>query len=176
MWRLAIVAALALALSESPEAQSKAADATVIDGATNPELLPQWFIWQGALRNIHHRPPVGPGEPSLQDQLDLPLEVLNYLKGEAKGFVEDEARYVERLTALVATLRAEGKTTKDLFEVAKPLELEERWRILERADRINARLSAEQQLVLWQWIEQTVVRVNRVRVPRSQLQHFLKPR
>jgi hypothetical protein len=44
-------------------------EVVVIDGARNPELIPQWFIWEQALRTINRSRTLNPGEPSLDEQL-----------------------------------------------------------------------------------------------------------
>lgn len=157
-------------------AQRGPVDVTVIEGAKRPELIPQWYLWQETLRTVSRRPPPRPDEAALDQQIGLTGADMAVLKSAAAAAMKEEGEYVAKLTALVTQLRSQGKTTRQLFEAVRPLEIEQRWAVLAHGDKVNEKLSPDGRIALWSWIRVAVIEGAVIRVPNAELAHFRAPK
>jgi len=173
---MAMVIGIVLGLATYVTTQTGEPDTIVIVGATHPEQIPQWFIWQETFRSIHRRPAPRPGEPGLGELIPLASEELARVRHEASEAARDEAQLGERLKTRVDAWRAEGKPLTQVISASQLLEVEHRRRILERAERLMARLSEDGRRILRGWIDHAVIEGTVIRVPARSLADFRVPK
>jgi hypothetical protein len=143
-------------------------DVIEIDGAKNPELIPQWSAWGYAFRIFSG----GPRE--------LPTSVLTHVTPVEATLIMTEADGVQKVDATcqarqlkVVTERG-AKKIEDLAKEVRALNLECRWETLHARDRLLAGLSPEGQVALTAFVESTKAGTT-VSVPRKDLARFREP-
>jgi hypothetical protein len=139
-----------------------------IDGAKNPELIPQWNIWGFAFRVIAGGPKAIPSVVLIhltKDEADL-------LHREAEADQRNDEACQERVLRLVPLLSTpEAKTVN---EKTREINLDCRWQTLRARDRVLQSMTAEAQAALTNWVESNKTGM-RVSVPKSELDFFRQP-
>jgi hypothetical protein len=144
------------------------ADWIHIDGSKNPELIPEWSVWDTAFRVFHS---VG----------DLPTAVLNAATKEEAAAIQDAATEHGRITAeceerglkLIPLLGKE--TPRVINEKTQALNLDCRTRTLALVDRLLERLRPDARAALNQWVE-SQKKGMRASVPKRELEFYLRPK
>lgn len=172
---LALFAIVALAAPAAPGAEQKLPEGFVkIDGAKNPELLPEYMIWQNVFSGL-----------GTVKEKSIPLPV-GALKGTprdrerifeaATWHVEQAKQCIERQRRRVDMLRAQTKPKpQDIDAAQKEVILECRQEVLDRVASLLSQLSDEARLSLLEWAEESKSGMWAV-VPKSELEFFRKPR
>jgi hypothetical protein len=143
-------------------------DVIEIDGAKNPELIPQWSAWGYAFRIFSG----GPRE--------LPTSVLTHVTRAEATLIMKEADGVQKVDAtcqarhLKMMTERGAKKIEDLAQEVRALNLDCRWETLHARDRVLAGLSPEGQVALTAFVESTKTGT-RVSVPRKDLTRFREP-
>ena len=123
----------------------------VIDGSKNPELFPEWFIWQqtfialdrdGSNARIPVHVELGVSETEAQ-----------YLMTEVKGFQDLQAILAKQIREARSTLTAQNKPEGQIRDAIQAHELEYRYKLLEARQRIYEKLSPESMVGLRGWID-----------------------
>lgn len=139
-----------------------------IDGSKNPELIPEWSIWQRGLQ-------------ILARSSALPTTILQQFTSEESALLKKETaeelardaacqRRVLKLAPLLAMEKA-----RILDEKTKVIQLDCRQQTLDARDRLLARISPGAQVALAEWIE-ALKAGTRVSIPKKELAHYLQPR
>ncbi len=139
-----------------------------IDGAKNPELIPEWNVWKHAFMVFA----VGS---------DLPTDVIKHLSKEEAAAVraaaaqhqKDKAACEQRglkLQALVAT-----ESASVINRRTEEINLDCRWQTLRLRDHLLESLGPEGQAALRQWVEGLKAGIH-VSVPKAELDFYLKPK
>jgi hypothetical protein len=176
MKRLQIGAVLAclFASAVGVRAQEKAATADeiiTIDGAKNPELIPNWAAWLESFRFMSL-----PAKP----EVPIPSTIYAVTSPEQRALVRKEALFViaqetelgQRVLKLQEGLTAENLA--DRTEQVNALELKRRQAALDARDRLLVALPPEAQAALREFVERTR-RGYQVRTLKSKLQQFMLP-
>jgi hypothetical protein len=136
-----------------------------IDGSKNPELIPEWFVWETFFRHLHQAGTIpsalnlAPGETRL-----LQMQVEQYGKSS-----EECQKEIANLRPLVGVV-ANGIVN----EKQRAIQLGCRRRSLDIRDRLLARVGAEAVTALTTWVE-TVKNGIQISVPKRELDHFRQP-
>ena len=139
-----------------------------IDGSKNPELIPEWSVWDTAFRTF-------------QTVGDLPTAVISTTTKEEAGLIQEAANEHRRFTAECEDLGMKlipllGKATARVInEKTQALNLQCRVRTLELRDRLLNRLRADARVALTQWVE-SQKKGMRASVPKRELDFYLRPK
>ena len=145
-----------------------ASEMVLIDGAKNPEMIPQWHIWGFAFRVIAGGPKAIPSVVLIhltKDEADL----LHREAGNDQKTDEACQERVMRLVPLLSTPEA-----KSVNEKTRQINLDCRWQTLRARDRVLEGMTAEAQTALTNWVESNKTGM-RVSVPKSELDFFRQP-
>lgn len=138
-----------------------------IDGSRNPELIPQWSIWQRGLQILAR------GRALTTVILErFTREDIEILKHESAEELKRDGVCQQRVLKLAPLLASEPARVLD--GKTKAIQLECRQDTLEARDRLLARLAPDAQIALTEWIE-ALKAGTRVSVPKQELAHYLKP-
>ena len=139
-----------------------------IDGARNPELIPQWSVWGYVFRVIAG----GPGE--------LPSSVYPVVSKQETALVIKEAEAMQKIDAgcqaravkAAALLGAESMASVDAK--IRAISLDCRWETLHARDRVLAALNPAGATALAAFAESTKSGTS-ISVPKKDLARYLEP-
>jgi hypothetical protein len=139
-----------------------------IDGGKNPELIPEWSVWDTAFRMF-----VTVG--------NLPTAVLQMLTKEETAAIQAAANQHAKITAecearglkLIPLLGKE--TARAINEKTQALNLDCRKQTLSLRDGALESLRADARVALTQWVEE-LKKGMRASVPKAELDFYLQPR
>lgn len=137
-----------------------------IDGSKNPELVPEWYVWETFFRQLHKTGTV-PSALSLStsETRSLQMEVEQYSKSDLECQKE-----IESLRPLV------GKTANsEVNQRQRAIQLECRHRTLDIREHLLDALRPETSLVVMVWVENLKNGIE-ISVPKRELAHFRQPR
>lgn len=139
-----------------------------IDGAKNPELIPEWSAWQFAFNNV-----VVVGQ--------LPTAVSQHVSKEEAAVILDAAREQKKnradceARALKLMPLLETETAAEINRRTEALNLECRSYTLRLRDRVLESLGPDGRAALRDWVESTKATIQ-VSVPKKELDFYLKPK
>jgi hypothetical protein len=145
-----------------------ASDMVEIDGAKNPEMIPQWSAWGFAFRVIAGGPNMLP--PALQQGLSK--EEAAIVVGEALENQKRDAACQERLREIEPSLPGGKAAAIDRRQAE--MQIECRWQTLHARDRLLERLSPEGRAVLIAYVESTKAGTT-VTISSRELAHYRQP-
>ena len=158
---------ITLTVQAPPSAPSqKPTDVMHIEGRKNPELIPEWSVWQDALRII------------AGGSRQLPSHVLEHTTKQEEAFILREAdqqpkRDADCKTRLLA-LKPDSENPSTLIQRSQAIKLQCRWGALHARDRILAALSPAVRTALLEFVE-SVRAATTVDILRRDLAFFLQP-
>jgi hypothetical protein len=157
---------VSLTLAEMSPLPQKPAEAMHIDGRKNPELIPDWTVWESALKII------------AGGSKQLPSNVLKYTTSQEEALIMREAeqqpkRYAD-CKARILALKPDSDKPEALPATIEAIRLEYRWAILRSRDRILAAVSPEVRTELLIFIDH-VRSVTTVDILKRDLDFFLQP-
>jgi len=167
MTRSALVILISLVIPVPAGAlPQKPADVMHIDGKKNPELIPEWSVWEDALRVI------------AGGSRQLPSLVLEHTTKEEEALILREAdqqpkRDGECKTRLLALKPDSGKPDT-LVQRSQAIRLQCRWGALQARDRILAAISPAARTALMEFVE-SVRAATKVDILKRDLAFFLQP-
>ena len=137
-----------------------------IDGSKNPELIPEWYIWDTFFRQLHTAGTV-PTALSLtaNEERFLQMELEQYSKSNRQC-----QRDIERLRPMIGVA-----PVKDINEKQQAIQLECRRRSLEIRDRLLSGVRPEASVAIAAWVENLKTGIE-ISVPKRELAHFRQPR
>jgi hypothetical protein len=166
---LVFMAVSAVHTQDKPSASDS--DIITIDGAKNPEMIPNWAAWLEAFRFM--AAPAAPIEP-------IPTVVYLATSREQRALIRKESLLVmaqEREIGQRALKLQEGLTADNLSErsyQADALEMKRRRAALEARDRLLSALPVDGQIALREFAEQAR-KGYKATVVKSKLAQFLSP-
>jgi hypothetical protein len=139
-----------------------------IDGGKNPEMIPQWAIWEYAFRVIGG----GPKQlPSSVHHLASSAEAAMVL-AEAEGDLRRDAACQARMLKLRSLVQNERVDVINAKQAE--IQIECRWQTLHARDRILERLRSEARAALIAFVE-SLKAGTKVTVSRRELAHYQQP-
>jgi hypothetical protein len=137
-----------------------------IDGSTNPELIPEWYIWETFFRQLHTA-------GTIPSALNLTTSEERFLQMELEQYAKSNQRCqqdIERLRPLLGVA-----SNAEVNDKQRAIQLECRRRSLEIRDRLLAGVRPEASVAIAAWVENLKARVE-ISVPKRELAHFRQPR
>ena len=130
---------------------SQASQAVVIDGSKNPELFPEWYVWE---RTFEWLPTTATAPREFADEAQLSTANYAVLAREVKVYHESKQRLERELKERTSALTAQGKTADQIDAAQRALEMEHRYRILDARARVYRDLPAPALQNFRAWINQ----------------------
>jgi hypothetical protein len=150
---------------------ASASDVLTIDGAKNPEMVPNWAAWLEAFRFM--AAPAAPIEPiPTTIYLATSKEQRALIRKESLLVMAQEREFGQRALKLQDGLTAENMS--DRSDQADALEMKRRRAALDARDRLLAALPLEGQIALREFAEH-VRKGYKATVVKSKLAQFLAP-
>ena len=137
-----------------------------IDGAKNPELIPEWYIWETFFRQLH----TAGTTPSA---LNLTIDEERVLQMELEHYAKSNQQCQKDIEGLRPLVGVASNT--EVNEKQRAIQLECRLRSLEIRDRLLAGVRPEASVAIAAWVENLKSRVE-ISVPKRELAHFRQPR
>jgi hypothetical protein len=159
--------------SEVLMAQQAAIDIIEINGRTNPELIPEYVLWEfgfGGLALIKEK-----NMTVAIDSLGLSAADLALVWKEASLQRDREEQSMTRQRRQRELSKAQGASQQELTAALQKIVLDYRWSVLEARDRLVAAMSAEGQASLLAWMELRRSSIM-ASVVKSDWEFFRKPR
>lgn len=168
MGSLLVVAVLLGFTPVSQSSGSPAAGMVLIDGATRPEMVPQWSVWAYVFRVLAGGP------------RQLPTSVLRLVSRDEEALMLREAAAAQKSDAacqarLADLLSKRGDTSTDALEARlQEITVNCRRDTLRVRDRVLAALNAEAAAALIAFAESTKAGTS-ISLPKKNLARFLEP-
>ncbi len=152
--------------SQNPFVIAGPSERLEIDGSKNPELIPEWYIWETFFRQLHTAGTI-PSALNLTttEERVLQMELEHYAKSNQQC-----QKDIESLRPLVGVA-----SNTEVNEKQRAVQLECRRRSLEIRDRLLAGVRPEASVAIVAWVENLKARVE-ISVPKRELAHFRQPR
>lgn len=145
----------------------------LIDGRSNPELIPDYVLWEhgfGGLAIIRkHNMTSALASLKLADA-DAEL-VFKEASAQADRDIASATRQRRRREAMLA----DGAKPPDVMTAMRQIVLDYRWSVLHARDRLIAAMSPEGRATLLAWMERRRVNI-KVSVPEGEMDFFRQPR
>jgi hypothetical protein len=162
------------ALSAHQSATGKPVEWIVIDGATQPSLLPEWVVWQNIFSGIYTiRDKRLEGSPL--DSLAVTRAELNRIESAAVWYIAHRDIFEERQKKEVAMMRNAKRPAKDIDNAQRAVILEYRRQLLDHADTLLRELSDDSRVALLAYVESRKSGMW-TRVAKSELEFYRQPR
>lgn len=153
-------------------AQSASGKTLVIDGSKNPELFPQWYVWETFFQAL---PIENVGGPTLlRRELRVSDSEFVFLLTEARRFRHAEETLRTELRATRTALLAEKKTDEEIQDASKEVNLRYRQQVLDGRGRVHSTLGAESLQNVVAWIERRLSGTT-LRLSGKTLEYFRQP-
>ena len=152
--------------SKNPFVIAPPSERLEIDGSKNPELIPEWYIWETFFRQLHTAGTI----PSV---LNLTTNEERLLRMELEQYSKSNQRCqkdIESLRPLIGVA-----AVKDINEKQRAIQLECRRRSLDIRDRLLAGVRPESSVAIAVWVENLKTGVE-ISVPKRELAHFRQPK
>ncbi len=137
-----------------------------IDGSKNPELIPEWYVWETFFRQLHTA-------GTMPSALNLTESETRALQMELEEFNKSNQqcqKQVENLRPLVGIA-----SNSEVNQKQRAIQLECRNRSLDIRDRLLAGVRPEASVALVTWVESLKSGIE-ISVPKRELAHFRQPR
>lgn len=136
--------------AHAPQVAPKAADSLVLDGAKNPELFPEWYVWELVFQRIargafHSKEPI-------HAQLGINAREFVLIEQETALFENYEKALETKLRDTRSALKAKGKSEDEIRDATHEHNMEYRYKVLEARDRVVRGLSTESNQRIREWI------------------------
>lgn len=136
-----------------------------IDGRKNPELVPEWYVWETFFRQLHTAGTIPSAlELTTDEERFLQMQLNRYSKS-----TEQCQKDIESLRPLLGVA-----PVKDINEKQRAMQLDCRRRSLEIRDRLLAGVRPEASVAIAAWVENLKTRIE-ISVPKRELAHFRQP-
>ena len=137
-----------------------------IDGSKNPELIPEWYIWETFFRQLHTA-------GTIPSALTLTTGEERFLQMELEHYAKNNQQCQKDIESLRPLVGVASDT--EVNEKQRAVQLECRRRSLEIRDRLLAGVRPEASVAIVAWVENLKARVE-ISVPKRELAHFRQPR
>lgn len=137
-----------------------------IDGSKNPELIPEWYIWETFFRQLHTA-------GTIPSALNLAVSEERFLRMELEQYAKSNQQCQKDIESLRPLVGVASNT--EVNEKQRAIQLQCRLRSLEIRDRLLAGVRPEASVAIAAWVENLKSRVE-ISVPKRELAHFRQPR
>jgi hypothetical protein len=137
-----------------------------IDGSKNPELIPEWYIWETFFRQLHTA-------GTIPSALNLTTSEERFLQMQLDRYAKSNQQCQKAVESLRPLVGVASNT--EVNEKQRAIQLECRGRSLEIRDRLLAGVRPEVSVAIIAWVENLKARVE-ISVPKRELAHFRQPR
>jgi hypothetical protein len=148
------------------------AAAVIIDGSKNPQLFPQWFIWELTFQRLSGDMTKRP--IPLHRELGVTEDELKFVLDEVRSFQQIQQALAKQLRETRNAEIARGKRDDEVQDATHAVNLDYRFKVLESRQRIHERLSPESLIRLRAWIDQGI-RGTKVRLRGRAVEFFKQP-
>ena len=137
-----------------------------IDGSKNPELIPEWYIWETFFRQLHTAGTI----PSV---LNLTTSEERFLQMQLEKYAKSNQQCQKDIESLRPLVGIASNT--EVNEKQRAIQLECRRRSLEIRDRLLVGVRPDAGVAIAAWVENLKARVE-ISIPKRELAHFRQPR
>jgi len=159
-----------------PSASSGEPEMVEIDGAKNPELIPEYLVWATGFQTLalmkEHN--IRPGEKFLT-RLTLSEQDAALVFAETDRYTARSNRCHEKGAAIFSGMSAQKRKIGEIEAAMQANTLECRWALLMAKDRLLETMSPEGQDLLVRWMLDERVKLKSF-VVKSDLEFFRQPR
>jgi hypothetical protein len=137
-----------------------------IDGKKNPELIPEWYVWETFFGQLHRA-------GTIPSALNLTPSETRLLQTELEQYSKSQEacqKQIDTLRSLVGVA-----ATVDVNRKQRAIQLECRNRTLEIRGRLLEGVRPDANAALTAWVEGTKSGIE-ISVPKRELDHFRQPR
>jgi hypothetical protein len=125
----------------------------VIDGSKNPDLFPQWYVWEMAFHwldggSTESRRPI-----PLHREIGISETELKFLMDQVKAFKQLQEALSKQLVETRGAAIAQGKREDDIRLATEQVNLDYRYRVLDLRQRIYDQLPTMSLIRLVAWID-----------------------
>lgn len=152
-------------------AQTTDPDMLLIDGKKNPEMIPQWQMWESALDFIAAAQKAG--GVVLDEELQFSDDDMALLYAEAAAQQERWNAHKKKVFTELEPLLAKMKR-EDVLPMNRAMILEYRRQVLDGSQRLLQRLSPEARVALPRWVEQRKAFIT-LTIHKSELDFHRRP-
>ena len=174
-WSLvALIGGVAPAWSGAHGTQSTPVEWVIIDGAKQPELLPDWLVWENVFSGVYtirHKRLEG----SPLDSLAVTSSELRRIEEAGTWYDAQRGACGERQKKQVAMLRAAKRSAADVTTRQREIILECRRQVLDRADALLGSMSDDGRAALLSYVEAMKPGMWS-RIAKSELEFYRQPR
>jgi hypothetical protein len=150
----------------SPFSIAAPSERVEIDGSKNPELVPEWYVWDTFFRQLHKTGTVPSAlNLSASETRSLQMEVEQHSKS-----VLECQKQVEDLRPLVGVA-----ANSEVNQRQRAIQLGCRHRTLDIREHLLGAVRPETSLVVIAWVENLKTGIE-ISVPKRELTHFRQPR
>lgn len=183
MWALLLPVALLALLHTAVPPQEQQSSLIEIDGAKNPELIPEWYRWESLFRQL-----AGSGEHAddhyskpehgdrLRDFIGISAREWGLLMEEAKRYQVHDAQMFGEYRREAQDLEARGYAKDAIAERIRQEELTDRSGLLTARDRLARQFSAPGWTNLERYLVEHIARKSRAFLGGEDVQRFQIPR
>jgi hypothetical protein len=152
--------------SNNPFVMAGPSERLEIDGGTNPELIPEWYIWETYFRQLHTAGTI----PSV---LNLASNEDQFLRMELERYGRSNQQCQKDIESLRPLVGVASNT--EVNEKQRAIQLQCRHRSLDIRDRVLAGVRPETSVAIAAWVENLKTGIE-ISVPKRELAHFRQPR
>jgi hypothetical protein len=165
--------------SSQPDRHSSKDGYIQIDGKKNPELIPDHVLWKHVFRFFSSESAMPEDLKHTLESKELPMPSVDYslLRQYANKHAVTEQELVGPISKIQQTFIAttDKKKRLALNKELRALELAQRYKTLELADAMMAKLSDEARLMLWKWTQDFKTDIS-FTIREVDLEYFRQPR
>jgi hypothetical protein len=151
------------------QAPSAKGEVVVIDGAKNPEQIPQWYVWGYAFRIFSG----GPRELPTSVWYLVSKEERQLVMKQADGVQKSDTECAERAIRTHGLLK-QGESLTSVDTKMHAITVECRWKTLHARDRILEGLNPEARIALIKFVEDCKQGIT-VTIPKNGLARYFEP-
>jgi hypothetical protein len=137
-----------------------------IDGSKNPELIPEWYIWETFFRQLNTA-------GTIPSALNLTTDEERFLRMELERYGKSNQQCQKDIESLRPLVGVASNT--EVNEKQRAIQLQCRHRSLDIRDRVLAGIRPETSVAIAVWVENLKTGVE-ISVPKRELAHFRQPR
>jgi hypothetical protein len=137
-----------------------------IDGSKNPELIPEWYIWETFFRQLHTA-------GTIPSALNLTTNEERFLRMELEQYGRSNQQCQKDIESLRPLVGVASNT--EVNDKQRAIQLQCRHRSLDIRDRVLAGMRPETSVAIAAWVENLKTGVE-ISVPKRELAHFRQPR
>jgi len=126
----------------------------VLDGSKNPDIFPEWFVWEHTLQWVGGAGAAGTRPVPLRQELGVSRTELTFLLEEVRKLKLLQVILASQLSETRTAEHGKGKSEEQIRDATETVNLAYRYKILEARQRIYDRLSPASLIRLRSWMSE----------------------